>query len=106
MSTTTSTKPERELTIKEQLAKQPKFRIRLRHELGKKDQKKEGALSVGINGHFHFIKRGEYVDVPEEVYLILVRAGEVEAQRPEDEKETPDATIEATETEEIPALAE
>ncbi|MEO7899632.1 MAG: hypothetical protein ABIZ35_05895 [Capsulimonas sp.] len=89
------------LTVKQQLDAQAKYRIRLRHELGKKDQKKEGALTVGVNGHFYFIKRGEYVDVPEEVYLILVRAGEVEAQKPEHEREAPGLTVAPQETDAI-----
>ncbi|BDI33345.1 hypothetical protein CCAX7_53960 [Capsulimonas corticalis] len=89
------------LTVKQQLDAQPKYRIRLRHELGKKDHKKEGALTVGVNGHFYFIKRGEYVDVPEEIYLILVRAGEVEAQKPEHEGQAPGLTTAPQEAGEI-----
>jgi hypothetical protein len=77
------------MNVKAQLDAQKKYRVRLRHEVGAKDRGKENTLTVGVNGHFHFIKRGEFVDVPEEVYLILVRAGEIEPQSPEHDHEVP-----------------
>lgn len=54
------------------LALQPKRKIRLRPE----SRDKPGDLTVQINGYTFFIMRGQEVEVPEEVYNILVRANE------------------------------
>jgi hypothetical protein len=61
----------RENTARE-LAKQPKKSIRLRKSDNPKAPNYE---TVQINGYTYMIKKGEDVEVPEEVYNILVRSG-------------------------------
>lgn len=56
----------------EELAKGKKVRIRLpKDQLNKEDV----VVPVCINGYTYQIKRGEWVDVPEEVARILEEAG-------------------------------
>jgi hypothetical protein len=62
----------RENTARE-LAKQPKRTVRLRKPDNPKAVNYE---TVQINGYTYMIKKGEEVDVPEEVYNILVRSGQ------------------------------
>src|SRR4051794_15553094 len=76
-------------SIKELLGRQPKYRIRIPYELGIDKRSNETALPVTINGHRYDIQRGVYVTVPEEVYLVLVRAGKIDPQKPEHESEAP-----------------
>lgn len=52
------------------LAKQPKRRIKIKP---KNDKDKE-PVPVGINGYFYYINKGETVEVPESVALILEEA--------------------------------
>lgn len=54
------------------LAEQPKRTIKLRKDSNPKAPNYE---TVQINGYTYMIKKGEMVEVPEEVYNILVRAG-------------------------------
>ncbi len=54
------------------LALQPKRSIKLRKETNPKAPNYE---TVQINGYTFMIKKGEEVEVPEEVYNILSRAG-------------------------------
>jgi hypothetical protein len=55
------------------LAKQPKRTVRLRADPN--NPKAPNFETVQINGYTYMIKKGEEVDVPEEVYNILVRSG-------------------------------
>jgi hypothetical protein len=54
------------------LSKQPKRTIKIRKESNPKAPNYE---TVQINGYTYMIKKGEEVEVPEEVYNILNRAG-------------------------------
>lgn len=54
------------------LAKQPKKKVRLRADPNPKAPNFE---TVQINGYTYMIKKGEEVEVPEEVHEILVRSG-------------------------------
>lgn len=54
------------------LAKQPKRQIKLRKDSNPKAPNYE---TVQINGYTYMIKKGELVEVPEEVFQILSRAG-------------------------------
>jgi hypothetical protein len=56
----------------EELAKSKKVRIRLPKD---KLNKEDVVVPVCINGYTYQIKRGEWVDVPEEVARILEEAG-------------------------------
>lgn len=56
----------------EELAKGKKVRIRLPKD---KLNKEDVVVPVCINGYTYQIKRGEWVDVPEEVARILEEAG-------------------------------
>ena len=56
----------------EELAKGEKVRIRLPKD---KLNKEDVVVPVCINGYTYQIKRGEWVDVPEEVARILEEAG-------------------------------
>jgi hypothetical protein len=55
-----------------ELAKQPKRMIRLRKDTNPKAPNFE---TVQINGYTYQIQKGVEVEVPEEVYNVLVRAG-------------------------------
>jgi hypothetical protein len=74
--------------VKAALDKQPKIKINIRRP----DHVKKGMHFnevVSINGHSYKIPTGVFVEVPEEVYLILVRGGKVQPVREEDEHEVP-----------------
>ncbi|MFH1555744.1 MAG: hypothetical protein ABII76_12900 [Pseudomonadota bacterium] len=57
------------------LAAQPKVTIRLHQN--SKQEKQLSDETVQINGHTYLIKRGVSVEVPEEVVLVLERAGKL-----------------------------
>lgn len=61
----------------EELADQPKRRIRLHQVPVAAGDPPMPDETVCINGYIYQIKRGEDVEVPESVYQVLVQAGRI-----------------------------
>ncbi len=74
--------------VRDAVNKQPKVRLQIRRP----ERIKKGMhyrIPVTINGYTWQVPTGQWVEVPEEVYLILVRSGHAQPVRPDDEHEVP-----------------
>ncbi len=59
--------------MKKYLDSQPKLRVKIPHNSA--NHKDEAPVTVRVNGYLYVIKRGEAVEVPEQIYNILEQGG-------------------------------